>query len=209
MNKILSSETQHTDESVSLEMKEHGLSKVLEVDIESFILFARRFMDMAAKHIEEQIALPKGMISEEDGFTEHKAFFMKNRTINPTYSKFLEDKTYWYEQELLMYRNKIFVHGKPFKTITKVSPHSGISFIKVAEIPPLDGVDKRTFLRIKGDYEKQYPVLHVSENPYEMMNDFLREISIHDIKLNQSDLDEIKATVSRSGTSVDLLPIYC
>ena len=39
------------------------------------------------------------------------------------------------------------------------------------------------------------------------MNDFLREISIHDIKLKQSDLDEIKAIVSRSGTSVDLLHV--
>lgn len=77
----------------------------------------------------------------------------------------------------------------------------------MTEIPPLDGVDKRTFLRIKRDYEKQYPVLHVSENPYEMMNDFLREISIYDIKLKQSDLDEIKAIVSRSGTSVDLLHV--
>jgi hypothetical protein len=183
VNKILSSEKQHTDESVSLEMKELGLLKVLEVDIETFILFARRFMDMVAKLIEEHIAPPKGMILEEDGFTEHKALFTKEHSINPIYSKFLEDKTYWYEQELQMYRNKIFVHGKPLKTLPKVSPHSGISFIKVAGLTPLEGDNKRTILKIKRDYERHYSDLHISENPYEVMNELLREVSIHDIIL--------------------------
>jgi hypothetical protein len=40
-----------------------------------------------------------------------------------------------------------------------------------------------------------------------MLNDLLREISIHDIKLEQSELDKIKATVAKSGTSVDLLHV--
>ena len=68
-------------------MREPALLKILEVDIETFVLFARRFMDMVAKLIEKQIALPEGSISEEDGFTEHKVYFIKNRTFNPTYTK--------------------------------------------------------------------------------------------------------------------------
>ncbi len=103
------SESKRTDERISLEMRERALLKILEIDIETFILFARRFMDLVAKLIEKQIVRPDGSMSDEDGFTEHKAYFIKNRTINPTYTTFLEDKTYWYEQELTMYRNKIYL----------------------------------------------------------------------------------------------------
>ena len=96
-----------------------------------------------------------------------------------------------------MYRNKIFVHGKPFKTSTKVSPHSGISFTKIVEIKPLEGVDKRTFLRIKRDYEKQYPDLQIPENPYEIMMIFLREISIQNCYPMPTSVDPCSGSSAR------------
>jgi hypothetical protein len=50
---------------------------------------------------------------------------------------FLENESYWYEQELLLLRDKIFSHGKTMVTMKGVSPQEGVRFRPMTKISPL------------------------------------------------------------------------
>jgi hypothetical protein len=87
-------------------------------------------MDKIGQIIEKLVVLPRG---EHPGksFTDHKKYFaVDHPRIHPAYSNLLQNKTHWYEQELLLLKDKIFAHGKPLVTYTKVSSDSGAWFTR-------------------------------------------------------------------------------
>lgn len=66
---------------------------------------------------------------------------------------FLENESYWYEQELLLLRDKIFSHGKTMVTMKGVSPQEGVRFRPMTKISLLKADHKKTFLPMKSKYE--------------------------------------------------------
>jgi hypothetical protein len=192
------------EEFHSLMIKEHGLMNVLQRDIETFVLFARIFMDKIGQIIEKVVVLPRG---EQQGksFTDHKKYFGIHPHIHPAYSNLLQNKTHWYEQELILLKDKIFAHGKPLVTYTAISADSGIRFTRrgMAGGSPLKDRYKKKLLSIIAKYEHLHPSLWVTRNEYGMLYDFLRQIRKYDYKLDKADLDVIGDIVTETGASFD------
>jgi hypothetical protein len=170
---------------------------VLELDFETFIVLARRFMDKVGLLAEKLIQIPKGMLPG-NSFTKHKKFFLQNPDIQPNYTKFLETRTYWYEQELLLWRDKVFSHGKTMVRSMGVSIHKGVIFKPMDRFGPLKDKHKKIFFPMKSKYEGLYS-LKVTNNDYEMLNDFYQQIRRGGFKLETSDLEHLGGIVSSSG----------
>ena len=190
-------ETLFSQEHLLLITRRKATLDVLELDFETFIVLARRFMDKLGLLAEKLIQIPKG-ISPGNSFTKHKKFFLENPDIQPNYTKFLETKTYWYEQELLLWRDKIFYHGKTMVTSTGVSIHTGMIFRPMDKFGPLNDKNKKIFFPMKSKYEGLYS-LKVTNNDYEMLNDFYQQIRRGGFRLDKPDLDDLGNFVSSSG----------
>jgi hypothetical protein len=67
----IETDNSRNEEFVSLASNQHGLMNVLQVDIETFVLFARIFMDKIGKIIEKIVILPPGKHPGKS-FTDHK-----------------------------------------------------------------------------------------------------------------------------------------
>jgi hypothetical protein len=190
-------ETPFSQEHLLLINRREATLNVLELDFEAFIVLAKRFMDKAGLLAEKLIAIPKG-IMPGNSFTDHKKFFLKYPDIQPNYTKYLEDMTYWYEQELLLWRDKIFSHGKTMVTSMGVSIHKGVIFRPMDRFGSLKDMNKKIFFPMKSKYERLYS-LKVTNNDYEMLNDFYQQIRTGGVKLETPDLDHLGDIVSSSG----------
>lgn len=129
MRSIPSDETRN-DEASSLMYKLHGLMNILQSDVRAFIDIARTIMDKLAKLIEKLFGLSPGE-GPRVSFTVHKKRLpLDHPNIHRAYVEFLQNRTYWYEQELLLLRDKIYAHGNTFITPWQVSLDGGIKIIK-------------------------------------------------------------------------------
>jgi hypothetical protein len=187
-----------SQETLSLITRKQATLNVVELDFETFIVLGRRFMDKVGLLVEKLIEIPKGKVPG-NSFTKHKKFFIEHPEIQPNYTKFLENKIYWYEQELLLLRDKIFSHGKTMVTSMAVSFREGVMFTPMDRFGPLSADHKKIFLPMKSKYEGLYPTLKVTDNDYEMLNDFYQQIRRERIKLEKKDLDDLGDIVSSSG----------
>lgn len=73
-------------------------------------------------------------------------------------------------------------------TGTVVSPTRGIVLRKAIGVYRLKEKDKATFLTMKKKYEERYTELKITENSFEMINDFRDKIDRQNIKLDKEDL---------------------
>jgi hypothetical protein len=191
---------EHSEKWIALNNEQTRVLTMCQCDFETFIMFARRFMDKIGKLIELLIECPKGKHPPKD-FTHHKKWFIKYS--DSIYSKFLKNKTHWYERDLLLLRDKVISHGGTLTSGAIVSPRTGVGFRKSYGISPLQGEHKEEFLSLKGDYEKRYSDLVIPENDYQMLNHFVREIRRYDMRLEEGDLEKLGRIVQRSGIIVD------
>jgi len=79
-------------------------------------IIARTIMNKVAKLIEKILGLSLGK-GHRVSFTDHKKRLPVNHpNIHPVYLDYLTNRTHWYEQELLLLRDNIFIHGNTFIT---------------------------------------------------------------------------------------------
>jgi hypothetical protein len=76
----IESDNSRSDEFISLMTDQHALMNILQVDIETFVLFARIFMDKIGQIIEKLVVLPPGKHLGKS-FTDHKKYFIEHRHI--------------------------------------------------------------------------------------------------------------------------------
>ncbi len=119
----------------------------------------------------------------------------------------LGEETNWYEQDLLIWRDGIFVHGKTLNTGALITSTRGIQLRKAIGIFHISEKDKKRFVKIKEKYENRHADLKITENPFMMIDEFREEISRRNIKLDKKDLDELKQIVSRTGSTLDIRKI--
>jgi hypothetical protein len=151
--------SKQTRENLSLATYGYNQLTILSCDIETFILFARRFLDKVGKLVEALIILKPGT-HVKNSFSKHKAFFINNTNYNEVYSRLLKEQTSWYEQDLLIWRDGIFVHGKTLNTGWIVSLSEGILIWKAIDVYRLSRMDAAKFLEIR----RRYPDLKITEN---------------------------------------------
>jgi hypothetical protein len=183
----------------TLATHEHNQLPILGCDIETFILFARRFLDKVGKLVEALIILKPGTYVK-NSFTKHKSFFIDNSNYNENYSRLLKEQTSWYEQDLLIWRDGIFVHGKTLNTGWVLSLSEGILIRKAIGVYQISIKDTVKFLEIRG----RYPDLKITENPFMMIDNFRNEISRHNIVMDQKDTDDLKDIISKTGTTLNI-----
>jgi hypothetical protein len=124
-----SSDEGYINESSSLFLKQRELMNILQYDVRSFIDIARTIMDKLAKIIEKLLGLSTG-IGPRVSFTDHKKKLPTYPNIRPGYLDLLQNRTYWYEQELLLLRDKVFAQGNTVTTMPKISWIGGITILK-------------------------------------------------------------------------------
>jgi hypothetical protein len=165
-------------------------------------------MNKLVKLIEQLLGLSRGRGGNRS-FTDHqKDFPIKHREVHPAYADYLQNKTYWYNQELLLLRDKIFAHSDTFITPWGISRQRGVIIIKTDTLGALEEPQKTRFLAIKNKYEDRHPELRVTNNDYEMLDDFLLQIRRQGIKLdldkvdNKTDVERLGDIVSSRGVSI-------
>jgi hypothetical protein len=187
------------DEAVSLFGREYGLMTILQTDVRTFIDVARTIMNKLAKLIEKLLglSLDKG---PKVSFTDHKKLLPANHpNIHPAYLDLLKNRTYWYEQDLLLLRDKIFVHGNTFVTTWQVYQYDGIKIIKRSVFEPLDEQHKKVLLEIK----MGYPTITITDNAWGMLDEFLRQTRRRNIRLGKDDIVKLENIVSSFGITID------
>ena len=137
----------HPEQWRSLTIKGDRTQIIMQLDFETFIIFSRILMDKVAKSIGQMIKFPNEKYSEDFGHV--KEWIISHREIHPEYSKYLTEKTYWYERDLRLYRNKVVVHSGTLTSGMSVSIHTGVGFIRSVGVSPLQGEDNEKFLIIK------------------------------------------------------------
>ena len=105
-NDLWSSGQENSNQYRIISVKRFNMLTILQCDMEAFIIFARIFLDKVGKLVERLIELPLGT-TIRNSFTDHRKYFIKHSNINPLYSQLLKDETNWYEQDLLLWRDKI------------------------------------------------------------------------------------------------------
>jgi hypothetical protein len=187
----------------SIILNRSNLLTILECDIESFVLFARRFLDKVGKLVEYLIKLEVGR-HIENSFTKHREFFIDNEKYNLQYSRLLREETNWYLQDLSMWRDGIFVHGKTLNTGSSVSATGDIILRKAIGVYRLQEKDRIKFMKISKKYIEKYPHIKITKNPYTMIDEFREEIAKHSIQIDPKDLNSLKEIISVTGTSLDI-----
>jgi hypothetical protein len=175
-----------------------------QCDCETFIIFSSRFMDKVSKIVEPLIEYRDGKTPVQRGFTQHKNWFLEHDNIHPQYSKFLKEKSHWYERDLKLLRDWVVIHGGTFSTTTLLSSRSGVGFTWAPGMPwtSVFEVDYRNdFLKLKKDYDGSD--LQITGNDNQMLDEFLRGIRKSDKRLKDEDIRTMQRIVNRHGATVD------
>lgn len=92
------------------------ISTYLELDMESYFIFARMLMDRLAgltRHFYGQ----DGDHPSFRSFSDHRKWLLKPERIpwprDEEYAQYIRDNTYWYETSLQIPRDKLIVHTRP------------------------------------------------------------------------------------------------
>lgn len=176
-------------------------AQLIELDTESFIIFANRFMDKIGKGIERMIKPDDGK-QVKAGFKEHIAFFTKpeNRHYNADYSKYLSGNTSWYNLLSLM-RDKLIEHGKNFYSSLYISQNHGIMYMKIDDGMDrprnISIIDAKTLDQIWQKYPQVQTVLRVQ--PWRIV----RHIMKNNIDLSEEDFKKFTEICTRMGGFID------
>ena len=193
----------YESEAASLYYEEIGIMKNVLYDVRAFIGIARTIMDKLAKLIEKLLGLSQGR-GTSVSFSKHKKYLPERYpNIHPIYLDFLENKTHWYNQELLLLRDKTFEHGNTLLPYVRFSKDDGMTIFKKFEFSLMKESDKKDLLEIIPRYEAIFPNLKVIDDDFGMLYDFLHQTRRLDIKLDKKDVGKIRDIVYSFGIKID------
>lgn len=103
-------------------------------DIEDYCIHVKVLLDRITIIVGN--LLPELPMKSKRDFTKHRLYFIKNDCSDLIYSKFIREKTKWYDIMLLVFRNDLIIHDE----IT--SSHGGLYSRKSYTISRMKDVDK-------------------------------------------------------------------
>lgn len=170
----------------------------LELDYESFFIYARILMDKLANVTRSFFRGPS-----PQSFNKHKKYFFKEEYIpfdpDERYAKYIREKTDWFERTLKLPRDELIVHSLPFVRGIKTSSNGVITLPRMGWGRDLKGVG-RELNSLKKKYEKRYPELKsVQDNIYEITKFFLNR---PDIVLEKEDRTILSKCVRIAGSEL-------
>lgn len=184
---------------------QHDIMKEIQLDQESFIIFSKILLDKFGIFVGKLIDAK----DYPNSFSDHKKWFIKNNYLNPRYSKILTEM-HWYDQFLLVMRDKIIEHGgkTAFTTMFSITRNGVLHYRRKRG-------DRLGFLseKQKGYIEtliikygrKNENIKNIPLNPAMMLDQFLELILEQNIKLDESDLKELGSIVQSVGGTIDAI----
>lgn len=183
---------------------EGTLMRLLQLDYESFVIFAKTLMDKTCT-IAGLLLNDRNIPTQS--FTDHKKFFVKSQNnpyiTNETYGKLIREETDWFDNCLVVSRDKIMVHsGIPWGGVG-ISAKDGI---RVSKTNMLSGADLKDqiycMMSLKQSYIDIYPELaNVSDDLWSLIQFFMT----HNIKLKPEDKNLFYQTVHKAGADLPSL----
>jgi hypothetical protein len=187
--------------------KQATISKSIQLDNESFILFMRILLDKVAVLVELIINHPSKH-SLHRSFTDHKKYFMRNRNYNPRYSCLLDD-TYWYDQYFLVLRDKVLQHGKQWHTWLKPTSGELIHILMGKNWGSLKYKDHSALERIVRKYTPQYyqDVRNIGAVPLSDVPVLIHKVLLENDRMEEIDLRLLYRIVQVTGSAVRVPPM--
>lgn len=185
----------------------------LEVDYESFIIFANILFAKIALLVASILFEDKKRIIPAGSFHRHKKYFLDNSEefllegnipgdIKKEYAKLIREKTEWYDLSLGLARDKLVAHGDKYSVAITTNKKGGIRIHKENIFGQFNDEAKK-IVNIKRKYEAKYSELkNVEDNLWEVM-DFLMN---YDIQLEKHDKESSTNIVYKTGGP---LPTLC
>jgi hypothetical protein len=177
------------------EMKAYEEAKYsLQLDHESFIIYARILMNKASKLAQ---VLLEDYNLESNSFNDQKKELFKphNRPYrNENYAKLVRDETHWFDISLRSYRDDLIMHTVPRIHVVVQDSLGNYRFLSLKSIG--GSVDKQQeLILLKAKYEEDYPGLKSLNN----LQEIIHYIKNHDVKLGRDDIVKFNRTVQSTG----------
>ena len=181
---------------------EYEITKTLALDTESFIFFSRIFLNKLATML-NYLFCPDNYQTLSNDFQVHKNYFLNNGNINKDYTTLLSKIYVWYDQYLVIYRNKVIQHSSTLNN-TYMSNYEGeIQLGKMLGIREIPKEDISQLNKIKNKLEKKFKDLKITNNQTMMLDDLIAKIVKESISLEQQDLDYISSLISKVGMNIN------
>jgi hypothetical protein len=179
------------------------MERIFELDVESFFIIARIFMDKIGKMLECYCNIPEGN-AVGSSFTRHKAFFLRpeNRHYNLKYSELLESRTTWFELDLLFSRDKLIIHSK-----TTDAPIIDTNFVALMKIDSKHDWVTRYEERLSM-LAKKYGIMKSNDkctivHPSTILHRLIR----NNVKIEKNDQDFLGQVIQETGGFLDVISL--
>jgi hypothetical protein len=184
-------------------LNSEGLStigKSIQLDSESYILFVRILLDKVGLLVELVLNNPN-KYSLHQSFTKHKEYFIKNRQYNSKYSKLLEEM-YWYDQYLLLIRDKVVQHGRVRHAWLKPD-EKPVHLLMGENFGLLSDKRKAELVTIVEKYAPRYvPEIKDLNLPLSEISVVMDKVLNDSARMEDGDLKKLQAIVQLTGAAV-------
>jgi len=175
----------------------------LQLDYESFIIFARILMD-------KSVAIAKLLLDDNripiKSFNDHKDFFLRPSNIpyhlNDEYGRLVREQTDWFDNCLKPTRDKVMVHSNVPWTGTHESSEGGIQFMRTNILSGQSlELEHERMINLKHRYRPIYPELDKIDTLWEIIEFFMN----HNVKLEPEDAGKLYQTIEKTGANLPSL----
>jgi hypothetical protein len=178
---------------------------ILQLDIESFVIFCRILLNRVGILVEELLNA-RHRDQSDHSFTAHKGWFQEreNTKVYSRYAKLLK-KMNWYDQNLSFIRDKIIEHGGILAGSIRSLPNS-LQYRRInKDFGLLSNADADVMENLIDKYGKEnLKIRAIKSNPATMFDKFLDIIMKYNIKLDTIDKNKVGNMVKKYGMTIDI-----
>jgi hypothetical protein len=176
---------------------------MLQLDIESFVVFSRILLNRVGLLVEDLLYLRRPG-QRADSFTDHKKWCLDNAKSQSKYVRLLR-KMNWYDQNLSFMRDKVIEHGGILAGSMRNLPNS-FQYRRINKDFGVLSKDDTIFMEnLIAKYGKSNAkIKFIKSNPSIMFDQFLNLIMKYNVKLDKEDQKKIGDMTKKYGMTVDV-----
>ena len=176
---------------------------MLQLDIESFVVFSRILLNRVGLLVEDLLYLRR-QDERANSFSDHKKWCLDNAKSHSKYVRLLR-KMNWYDQNLSFMRDKIIEHGGILAGSMRNLPNS-IQYRRINKDLGLLSTRDTIFMEnLIAKYGKSNAkIKSIKSNPAIMFDQFLNLIFKYNVKLDTKDKDKVGSMAQKYGMIIDV-----
>jgi hypothetical protein len=184
------------------QIKEYEITKILALDTESFVFFSRIFLNKVATVL-NYLLCPDSYKTISNDFKAHKKYFLNNDSINKDYTNLLSKVYLWYDQYLVLYRNKVIQHSSTLNNTYLSTFEGDIQLGKMVGVREIPKDDIKKLKDIKNKLENKFKDFKITDNQAIMLDELIDMVVKKAIPFEQQDLEYISSLISKVGMNVN------